>query len=180
VVGGLGLVVTWLFERRFAQSHGGRPEPGFWWGLAASIMVVAAGALGYVVNIDWFIDTAHYIASAGLLLSIIVVAVDNGLRHDPAESAPGRVLIRDPRRFDRYAWLAWAMIVAAVVGAVLVLNHAIDLFWLEIVVALLFAIFWTVQTFERLPRVDPGTPGGGEDQDGSASRLDAVETEPTL
>jgi hypothetical protein len=66
--------------------------------------------------------------------------------------ATGDALIRRPQRFDRYAWLAWAMVVVAVVGIVLVINNAFALFWLEIVVALLFVVLWTVQTFEQLPQ----------------------------
>lgn len=39
----------------------------------------------------------------------------------------------------------------AVVGVVLLSFHVITLFWLEIVVTLLFAVFWMMQTIERPP-----------------------------
>jgi hypothetical protein len=152
VVGFLGLVVAWLFARRFAARSGENLGPDFWWGFGAAVLVWAISAFAFVTSIAWFIGHAHYLAAAGLLICIVVVAVANALRHDETQPRGARdALLRDPRRFDRYAWLAWAMVVVAGVGVVLVVLDAFALFWLEIAVGLLFASFWTVQTIELLP-----------------------------
>jgi hypothetical protein len=117
----------------------------------------------------WFIDYAHYVAAMGLFVCIVVVAVANALRREGnqpggtsalgqalnAVGAAGGVLIRSPRRFDRYAWLAWLMVGTAAVMGVLLFFHVTSFFWLEIVVALLFAVFWMVQTIEQLPQRAP-------------------------
>jgi hypothetical protein len=50
------------------------------------------------------------------------------------------------------------MIIVAGAGVVLWLTGVTTLFWVEIAVALLFAVFWTVQTIEQLP----GSPTAAE------------------
>ncbi|MCE3555570.1 hypothetical protein LWC33_29515 [Pseudonocardia sp. RS11V-5] len=57
----------------------------------------------------------------------------------------GRAMQRKPRQFDRYAWVAWVMLIGAVAGGALWGAGVISLFWLEIFVALLSAVFWIVQ-----------------------------------
>jgi hypothetical protein len=52
------------------------------------------------------------------------------------------------------------MIIVAGAGVVLWLTGVTTLFWVEIAVALLFAVFWTVQTIEQLPASAP-EPGPG-------------------
>lgn len=172
IVGLLGLVAAALFARRDERGFGA----WFWWGFGTACAVWLAGAVTFKARIEWFIGHAHGLAAGGLLICIIVVAVANALRHEgtqpnalrdegthPSDGsglelardglmAAGDALIRKPHRFDRYAWLAWAMVVVAVVGIVLVMNNAFALFWLEIVVAFLFVVFWVVQTIEQLPR----------------------------
>jgi hypothetical protein len=171
IVGLLGLVAAVLFARWDTRGLG----PWFWWGFGTACVVWLAGAVVFEARTEWFIGHAHGLAAGGLLLCIIVVAVANALRHDETQPnalrdrgrqpgdasgleltrdglmAAGDAMIRKPHRFDRYAWLAWAMVVVAVAGIVLVINNAFALFWLEIVVALLFVVFWVVQTIEQLP-----------------------------
>ncbi|RZU54446.1 hypothetical protein EV385_6397 [Krasilnikovia cinnamomea] len=157
-VGLLGLVAAVLFARR-----DGATGRGFRWAFAVAATAYAAAGVAFAVSVSWFVDYAHYVSAIGLFLCIIVVTVANALRHGGTGSggaagvartlrAAGGVLVRPPHRFDRYAWIAWAMVVVAVAGAVLVIVNAFALFWLEIAVALLFAVFWTVQTIEQLPR----------------------------
>ena len=51
------------------------------------------------------------------------------------------------------------MVGATVLGAALLIFKIITLFWLEIVVALLFAVFWMFQTVEQSATADlPETP----------------------
>jgi len=83
------------------------------------------------------------IAMVGLLLCIILVALVNRRRHAETPRAQARP--------DRYGLVAWALIGAALIGIPLWALGLISLFWLEIAVALLFAVFWTVQTVEQRP-----------------------------
>jgi hypothetical protein len=145
VVGGLGLLATVLFARKDARS--GDPAGGsrrqLWWGVSAAFVVWAASGSVLWADNGWFIDNAHYLAALGLFLSLFVVAVANALRRQGA-------LLRSPARFDRYAWLAWLMVVTGVIMGGLVYFQVITLFWLEIVVVLLFVVLWMVQTVERM------------------------------
>jgi hypothetical protein len=64
----------------------------------------------------------------------------------------GTVLVRSLARLNRYgyAWLAWLMLGVAVIGGMLAYLGVVNVFWLEIVVAVLFVAFWVVQTIEQL------------------------------
>lgn len=172
VVGALGLVATVLFVLRYRSSRrrvggSGVPSsaPKFWWGFGAAVILWAVGAFVFGAYPEWIIERAHMVAAGGLFVCIVVVAAANAFRRQGkqvgGDSALNRslnavggaadALIRPTRR-DPYAWLALVMLGAALVGTVLVLSHRISLFWLEIVVAFLFLVFWMVQTVERLPR----------------------------
>lgn len=76
--------------------------------------------------------------------------------HNPSQqSKPGRAAAQLARY--RYTLIAWVMMLVAPVGIALVFVNAFALFWLEIVVAALFAAFWMVQTIEQLPERQPTT-----------------------
>ncbi|MGH3647601.1 MAG: hypothetical protein ACRDTM_10555 [Micromonosporaceae bacterium] len=160
VVGALGLLATVFFALRDSRSSQPGSRQKFWWGFVAAFLVYAVGAAAFWASTEWFVDRAHYIAGGGLFACVVVVAVANAVRHQDEQrrqlgGAPesGRTLRAVPgamRRPDRYAWLAWAMVAVAVVGGVLVFVNAFALFWFEILVALLFALFWLVQTIEQL------------------------------
>ena len=182
VVGLLGLVAALLFalrDRRGLLWDRRGLGAGFWWGFGAAFVVWLSGAIAFLASTERFIDNAHYIAAFGLLACIVVVAIANALRHEETQpsgasareqtlnglKAAGGALIRTPNRLNSYAWLAWAMVVVAVVGVVLVIVNAFALFWLEIAVALLFAVFWMVQTIDLLPR-DESQPAAREREPG--------------
>ena len=164
VIGLLGLAATMFFARRDSSRLGA----WFWWGFGAALVVYAGAAAGALLFTDWFVHTGHGIAAGGLLLCVLVVAIVNALRHSggmPAGAgvpgavtagaglkAAGTAMVGPPARLDRYAWIAWLMVAVAVVGGVLVLMNAFALFWLELAVALLFAVFWAAQTWELMPR----------------------------
>jgi hypothetical protein len=65
------------------------------------------------------------------------------------------------RRPNLYAGFAWALLAVAVVGVIAVRTGLVSLFWLELVAALLFILFWLAQTFAELPPrpadANPGT-----------------------
>ncbi len=151
IVGGLALVLAAviLFKDRTAK----RGDKGRWWVLAgffAAGLVWLGGLIALAVSVDWLAGNAHYIAAGGLFLSILLVAGANAHRHGERPSM-GKVLkgdvLKSPRLY-RYTWIAGAMLVIAGVLIVLWLTNAISLFWVEILVALLFVLFWTVQTVE--------------------------------
>jgi len=151
VLGGLGLLATGLFALRDKSvSH-----MSFWLGYGAAILIYAAGIVAYLRSIDWFIDNAHYLAAAGLVLSIFIVALANVRRRQTTKAGQdvgvrGTVgVLLSPGRHDWYVWIARAMAVATVGGVILWRTNVITLFWLEITVALLFAVFWMAQTIEQ-------------------------------
>jgi len=109
------------------------------------------GALiALAASVDWLADNGHYIAAGGLLLSILLVAGANAHRRQERPSV-GVVLKSDvlkrPREYP-YTWIAIAMLVIAGFLIVLWLTNVISLFWVEILVALLFVLFWMVQTVD--------------------------------
>lgn len=78
-------------------------------------------------------------------------AADRGPAETAADGPAGlRVVSARVARY-RYTSIAMAMLVVTPILAALWLVDRIPLFWLEIVVAALFAVFWMVQTIELLP-----------------------------
>ena len=119
-----------------------------------------------------FIDYGHYVAALGLFACVVIVAVANawrrqqpashqfppgaGKRRIPAFASaasggfrpPANLMIGSPARMDLYAWIAWVMVIVGAGGIALAWSGVISVFWLEIVVAGLFASFWLVQTLD--------------------------------
>ncbi|HWH99374.1 MAG TPA: hypothetical protein VNT27_03515 [Propionibacteriaceae bacterium] len=163
VVGILSLVAAFLFARRAKTLT----DRWFQIGFTAALLVWAAAAASFAFDLDLLIASGHYVAAILLLVCVlaVAVAVANATRRradeesrerpgPPQESdaaTAGRAMFREPRQFDRYAWLAWVLLVGTGVGVVLWMAGVISLFWLEIFAALLFAAFWAVQTIEQLP-----------------------------
>jgi hypothetical protein len=146
IVGGLALILTVviLFKGKAAK----RGTPGRWWVLAGSFaaaVVWLLALIALIASVDWLADNAHYIAAGGLLLSILLVAGANAHRRRQRPSAGD---VPKPPRTYLYTWIAGAMLVIAGVLIVLWLTNAISLFWVEILVAFLFILFWIVQTVD--------------------------------
>jgi hypothetical protein len=155
IVGGLALILAGVILLKSGRAKSG--APGREWVLAAfsvAALLWLGGLIALAASVDWLASSGHYIAAIGLLLSILLVAGANAYRrreHRRTESSgdrttPGDVL-RSPRMY-RYTWVAGAMLVAAGILIVLWLANAVTLFWVEILVALLFVLFWIVQTAE--------------------------------
>jgi hypothetical protein len=161
VIGGLGLVVAVIFALVDLQ-WGGMVTPTYLWGLGTAIVLWAAGGVGLWVYTDWFIGHAHFIAAVMLFLSIFIVTIANALRQDVRESSMKLLFTSRPaamRNLRRalftwplgcYAWVAWAMLIAVLVAGGLFLRGIVTLFWLEVVLASLFIVFWLVQTVDLL------------------------------
>jgi hypothetical protein len=186
VVGGLALVAAWYFARRNWRSDDRiDSQTARTWSIIGFIfaaVVWVAGLLALLTAIEWFVSSAHYVAAIGLFVCIFVVAAANSRRRrderraaerdsndqpirvnaEQSHTAPGRQPVRQAymglKRY-RYRWIALAMLIVAGVGAGLLWQEIITLFLFELVVALLFAVFWFVQTIEQLPQPAQPVPG---------------------
>jgi LPXTG-motif cell wall-anchored protein len=141
IVGGLALLLVGilLWRKRHAIPAGSVR----WWvfcGFAGALLIWLGALIALLISVEWLAGHAHYIAAAGLLAFILAVAVANALRWNSQQAAPTSP-VRNP-----FAVVAVVMLVGAAISIVLWLTNAISLFWVEIVVALLFAIFWATQT----------------------------------
>jgi hypothetical protein len=150
VLGLFGLAATVLFfSRRPRGSGSGR----FWLGFGAAALVYLLALVAFLAYTDWFIDYGHYIAGFGLLVCILVVAVENARRRGreavDRAGAGATDAGRAPVGRGHYILIAWLMAVVTVVLTPLMLLGALSLFWLEIAVAALFAAFWLAQTIEQ-------------------------------
>jgi hypothetical protein len=155
-VGLLGLLATVLFAlrdgRRSGRGVARHVRVGFL--VAATVFVIAV--VTFLTSVDRFVAYAHYAAATGLFVCIVVVALANVRRRQTGRDTAGdSATVREVgsallRSRDRYAWIARAMVAAVVVMGGLLIFGVTTLFWLEIVVSLLFAVFWMVQTVERL------------------------------
>jgi hypothetical protein len=146
IVGGLALVLSAVILIR--DRSAGNGTPGRAWALAgflAALVMWLCGLVALTVSVDWLAGHAHYIAAAGLLLGIILVAAANA--HRRQEKPTIKRAFSSPREYY-YTWAAIAMLAGAVVLIALWLAGVISLFWVEIFVALLFIAFWTLQTVE--------------------------------
>jgi hypothetical protein len=56
-------------------------------------------------------------------------------------------MLTHPIRF-LYTWIAAGMLVISIIMLALALTGVITVFWVEISVATMFAIFWTAQTIQ--------------------------------
>jgi hypothetical protein len=144
IAGFLVLVVTGFFLLKSWTAKSGKPErPWAIAGFLAAFGVWLCGLIALEVSVDWLAANGHYIAGAGLLVSVIMAAASNAYRRrDFAASAGRPVVVR---------WLinlAALMVGVSVFFIVLWVTNVVSLFVLEIVVAFLFVLFWTVQTVE--------------------------------
>jgi hypothetical protein len=168
-LGLLGMIAAlWLVVRSGNRADPRLSRTAFWWGLASTAAVWLCCAAALLVSTERFIEYAHHIAAVGLLGCLCVVALANAVRQDlkrqrkttpddvtDALNSAGRAMV-STRHSSRYAGFAWAMIAAGVAGALLLLGERLlpaatreslhTLFWVEIVVALLFILFWLFQT----------------------------------
>ncbi|MET7424242.1 hypothetical protein [Dactylosporangium sp. NPDC005555] len=158
VLGGLGILATLAIVVKE-----GRHGRSTWLGMLVALLVYGSALGSFVAAEDRFIDYAHYVAALGLFACILAVVVINARRHQ-RERAPAGEQSTAALPRNRYSIIALVLIGATAVLLVLWLTGVVTLFWLEIIVAGLFAVFWTVQTFEQTPaETRPVTaPGDGQ------------------
>jgi hypothetical protein len=160
-VGGLALILAGVIL--FKDWTAKRDAKGRNWvlaGFSAAVLVWVGGLIALWASVDWLARNGHYIATIGLLLGILAVAGANAHRRGERPSVGGVLkgdLLKSPGTY-LYTWIASAMLLLAAILIVLWAIHAISLFWVEILVALLFIAFWIVQTveLERQTRLAPG------------------------
>jgi hypothetical protein len=161
IVGGLALILAAIILIKDRTANSGTPDRR--WALAGfltALVVWLCGLAGLAVSVDWLAGHAHYIAAGGLLVGIVLVAAANARQENPTVKGA----VRSPREYH-YTWAAVVMLAGAAVLIALWLAGLISLFWVEILVALLFIAFWTVQTVDSLTghgARDAQTPGAGE------------------
>jgi hypothetical protein len=174
LVGALALAATWFLASRDTSPEGGTRSLAFRWGFWTSAALLAVTAVLLVVNLDVIVADYHFACAVGLFVCIVAVAVSNAVRREGIEvpgsglgmAVPGlragvTALRPEPgRRPNLYSGFAWALLAVAVVGVLAVRAGLVSLFWLELVAALLFVLFWLAQTFAELPPGEeaPGTP----------------------
>jgi hypothetical protein len=143
---------------------------GFWWGFCIAAGLWLVGLVALVASTESVVSFAHYVAAAGLFLCIVGVAFVNARRRGEMRrgTATGRNAndhagrgesgVREAVARYRYTTIAVTMLVVTVFLAGLWATGRIPLFWLEIVVAGLFAVFWMVQTVEQRSPEPPDEP----------------------
>jgi hypothetical protein len=174
VVGALALAATWFLASRDSSPGGGTSSLAFRWGFWTTAALLAVTAILLVVNLDVIIANYHFISAIGLLVCMVAVALSNAVRREGIEvlgsglgmAVPGlragasALRPQAGRRPNLYAGFAWALLAVAVVGVIAVRVGLVRLFWLELVAALLFSLFWLAQTFAELPRGGEGANAG--------------------
>jgi hypothetical protein len=124
-----------------------------WWALAEGIFALALWTATLIVitfYLSWALSYVHYISAISLAVCIIAVAGANAYRHDEAPVRGSLLrtgMLSDPAKF-LYTWIAAGMLVISLVLLVLAVTGVITVYWVEIPVAGLFAIFWTAQTIQ--------------------------------
>jgi uncharacterized membrane protein YiaA len=124
-----------------------REDEGRRWviaGFFAACLVWLCGLVALAASVDWLADNGHYIAGGGLLVSILVLAGSNTYRRRKSREKTSAVQAVKPA----LRGLSGVMVAISIVFIGLWQTNRISLFLLEMVVAFLFALFWTVQTLE--------------------------------
>jgi hypothetical protein len=185
VVGALALAVTWLLASRDTSPGGGTRSLAFRWCFWTSGALLAVTAVLLVVDLDVIIANYHFVNAIGLFVCIVAVAVSNAVRRRGivvpssglAMAVPGvragvTALRSQPgSRPNLYAGFAWALLAVAVGGVIAVRTGLVSLFWLELVAALLFILFWLTQTFAELPTdAGGGSPAATVDTAAAGAR----------
>lgn len=127
-------------------------------GFIAALVIWIAGLIALAVSVSWLADHAHPIAGIGLLAMVVAVAGANAGRRGATLSV--RRIAPSPWA-GAYSLTAIAIVAGTVILVILWQLHAISLFWVEIVAAFLFIVFWLIQTIEleRLAKADPSGRG---------------------
>jgi hypothetical protein len=157
IVGGLALILAAVILVKSWDDGAG--TAGRKWalaGLSVAVLLWAAGLIALLVSVDWVAGNAHYIAAISLGVCILIVVEANARRHQERGT---RTNAENLLLAYRYTWIGVVMLVGTGVLIGLWLAGVISLFWVEISVALMFILFWTVQTLETDAQPSPPPAG---------------------
>jgi hypothetical protein len=146
IVGGLALILAGVILFKGKTDETG--TAGRRWvlaGFSAALLFWLGGLIALAVSVDWLAGNAHYIAAGCLLLCILIVIGANAQRRQERRS--GANVVKSLSAY-RYTWIAGVTLVGTGVLIALWQANVISLFWVEISVALMFILFWAVQTLE--------------------------------
>ena len=118
-------------------------------GLALTLLVLGSGVGWFVLDRDGFLDRGHDAAAIPMFLAVIAVVwlnardVQEGMRRGSVPSERGRYVAM-------YRTIAITMLaaLAATVAISLATGSTSLVLWVEVVLIILFAVFWVVQTTE--------------------------------
>jgi hypothetical protein len=146
IVGGLALILAAviLYKGR-SRGTGTAGRKWVFASFSAAVLLWVAGLIALAASVDWLAGNAHYIAAGSLGLCILIVVVANAYRR---QERGRRTNAENLLSAHRYTWIAGVMLVGAGVLIGLWLAGVISLFWVEITIALMFILFWAVQTLE--------------------------------
>jgi ABC-type multidrug transport system fused ATPase/permease subunit len=150
IAGGLALVLIAVILFKGGGAKTGTSEGR--WALAAlfaSTLLWLGGLIALAVSVDWLGNYGHVIGGIGLLVCVLLVAGANAYRQERPTmgSVPKGKVLKSPGD-HLFMWLAIVMLVISGVLIGLWQSDVISLFDVEMPVAFLFALFWTVQTIE--------------------------------
>jgi hypothetical protein len=122
-------------------------------GLALSALVLGSGVVWFFADRDSFIARGHDAAAIPMFLAIIAVVWLNA--RDVRRGMQQGSLSQDRTRYvAMYRVVAVSMLaaLATTVGLSLLTGSTSLVFWVEVVLLVLFAIFWVIQTVELWER----------------------------
>ncbi len=123
------------------------------WGLAVSVAVLGGGIVWFFADRDSFIARGHDAAAIPMFLAIIAVVWLNA--RDVRRGMQQGSLSADRTRYvTMYRVVAVSMLaaLAATVGLSLLTGSTSLVFWVEVALLVLFAVFWVIQTVELWER----------------------------
>ncbi len=147
VLGGVAIVVALVLAVRTGGAGGLSRIDRL--GLLGSALVAGGGAVWFYVSRESFLDRGHDFAAVPMFLAIVVAVWLNG-RDVSRAISEGAMDAGAGRYVPVYRTIATAMLVtlAVTVGIALLTPFDHLVFWVEVVLIVLFAVFWVVQTVE--------------------------------
>lgn len=159
VLGGSAIVLAFALARRTARRSAGPAQGvvgsprGTRLGLAVAVLVMAGGAVWFYASRQGFLDHGHDAAAIPMFLAIVVAVWLNGRDVDRAVTQ-GTAAPAASRYVPVYRAIATLML--ATLGLTVALTFVSQwehlVLWVEVVLILLFAVFWVVQTVELWDR----------------------------
>jgi hypothetical protein len=190
VVGFIALLASLIFAWRDGTLKRQADRRSFLLGFVVAVVLWLVALIARLAFLQGVIDRGHWVATIGLAVCVLLVAIVNSFRVERQQSGDGSQVRQSPvrqsmvrqsldavgqllavrRHRDRYIGLALLMLLVAIVTIPLWLTDRITLFWVEAAVGVCFIVFWTVQTFEFESHQGPGGAPRDDPQGSQARR----------